>query len=113
MLRVLRQIARVGLISEPKPAAAEEWRGESLQAEIARVFGRALNIRQVDAGSCNGCELEINALENPYYNLGGAGINYQRADGVTLAPIRLGVGLRSGANVGYVHYRRHKSLNPI
>lgn len=76
MLRVLRQIAHVGLISEPKPAAAEEWRGEALQAEIARVFGRALNIRQVDAGSCNGCELEINALENPYYNLGGAGIKF-------------------------------------
>ena len=76
MLRVLKQIAHVGLISEPKPPAADEWRSEALHAEIARVFGRALNIRQVDAGSCNGCELEIVALENPYYNLGGAGIKF-------------------------------------
>jgi hypothetical protein len=46
------------------------------------------------------------------YEVAGAGINYQRLDGVTLAPIRLGVGLRAGASVGYVHYRREKSINP-
>jgi Ni,Fe-hydrogenase III small subunit len=33
-------------------------------------------IRQVDAGSCNGCELEIHALNNPYYNLEGLGIRF-------------------------------------
>jgi Ni,Fe-hydrogenase III small subunit len=77
MLRVLKQIAHVGLINEPLPAPAEEGRvREALQAEIARVFGRAVNIREVDAGSCNGCELEIVALENPYYNLQGAGIKF-------------------------------------
>jgi hypothetical protein len=52
-------------------------------------------------------------VDGSLYYLGGAGINYQRLDGVTLAPIRLGVGLRSGASVGYVHYRRKKSLNPL
>ena len=36
----------------------------------------ALAIRQVDAGSCNGCELEIHALNNPYYNLEGLGIRF-------------------------------------
>jgi Ni,Fe-hydrogenase III small subunit len=77
MFRVLKQIARVGLVSEAKPQPADEWRtGPALQAEIARVFGRAVNIRHVDAGSCNGCELEIHALENPYYNLGGAGVRF-------------------------------------
>jgi len=35
-------------------------------------FGRSLHIRQVDAGSCNGCELEIGALNNPYYDLDGS-----------------------------------------
>ena len=40
------------------------------------MFGRALRIRHVDAGSCNGCELEIHALGNPYYNLEGAGIAF-------------------------------------
>ncbi|HET9191031.1 MAG TPA: NADH-quinone oxidoreductase subunit B family protein, partial [Rudaea sp.] len=47
-----------------------------LQEQIARVFGRALAIRQVDTGSCNGCELEIQALHNPYYNLEGMGIRF-------------------------------------
>jgi Ni,Fe-hydrogenase III small subunit len=40
------------------------------------ILGRALCIRQVDAGSCNGCELEIHALNNPYYNLEGYGIKF-------------------------------------
>jgi len=77
MLRVLKQIINTGLLSEALPKPREDWRvHEALQAEIARVFGRALAIREVDAGSCNGCELEIHALENPYYNLQGAGIRF-------------------------------------
>ena len=40
------------------------------------MLGRALRIRQVDAGSCNGCELEIHALNNPYYNIEGLGIRF-------------------------------------
>ncbi|MGB8378552.1 MAG: NADH-quinone oxidoreductase subunit NuoB [Rhodanobacteraceae bacterium] len=73
----MKRIAATGLLSEALPAAAEEWRsGEALQAQILRVFQRAVNIREVDAGSCNGCELEIQALENPYYNLQGAGIKF-------------------------------------
>ena len=40
------------------------------------MLGRALAIRQVDAGSCNGCELEIHALNNPYYNIEGLGIKF-------------------------------------
>ena len=39
-------------------------------------MGRALAIRHVDAGSCNGCELEIHALNNPYYNIEGLGIHF-------------------------------------
>ena len=52
-------------------------------------------------------------VDGSLYYIGGAGVNYQRADGITLAPIRLGVGLRAGASVGYVHYRREKSINPF
>src|SRR5205807_1957609 len=47
-----------------------------LQEEVLRTLGRALTIRQVDAGSCNGCELEIHALANPYYNIEGVGIRF-------------------------------------
>jgi len=91
MLRVLKQIAHVGLLSEPLPAPNGDLRaGQALQAEIARVFARAVNIRHVDAGSCNGCELEIHALENPYYNLQGAGIKFvaspRHADLLLMSP---------------------------
>jgi Ni,Fe-hydrogenase III small subunit len=77
MLRTLKQIGRVGIITEPAPPAAEDWRlREQLAADILAVMGRALCIRHVDAGSCNGCELEIHALSNPYYNLEGLGIKF-------------------------------------
>ena len=76
MIPIVRQILRTGMVSEPTPEAREEWRVRSgqIQDEILRLLGRALVIRQVDAGSCNGCELEIHALNNPYYNIEGLGI---------------------------------------
>ena len=46
----------------------------ALKREIRRVFGRSLHIRHVDAGSCNGCESELQALNNPYYNLHRLGV---------------------------------------
>ncbi len=77
MIPILRQIGKIGIVTETAPPAAEELRlRAALQAEILAVLGRALCIREVDAGSCNGCELEINALNNPYYNLEGLGIKF-------------------------------------
>ena len=78
MIPLLLKIARTGIVSEPAPARDEELRTRApeIQAEILRMLGRALVIRQVDAGSCNGCELEIHALNNPYYNLEGLGIRF-------------------------------------
>ena len=52
-------------------------------------------------------------VDGSLYYIGGAGLNYQRLNGITLAPIRLGVGLRAGASVGYLHYRRERSINPF
>jgi len=77
MLQILRQIAKTGIKTEPAPAPADDAMVVTrLQEDIVRVLGRALTIRQVDAGSCNGCELEIHALGNPYYNLEGLGIRF-------------------------------------
>jgi Ni,Fe-hydrogenase III small subunit len=77
MLKTLRQIASVGIASEPAPAPDETLRQrEALQARILAVLGRALCVRAVDAGSCNGCELEIHALNNPLYNIEGLGIRF-------------------------------------
>lgn len=53
------------------------------------------------------------AVDGSFYFVGGAGINYQQRDEVILAPIRLGVGLRTGASIGYVHYTKTKTYNPL
>jgi Ni,Fe-hydrogenase III small subunit len=77
MLKTLRQIASIGIVTEPAPPADDTLRvREHLTAQIRAVLGRALCIRHVDAGSCNGCELEIHALNNPIYNLEGLGIRF-------------------------------------
>jgi Ni,Fe-hydrogenase III small subunit len=77
MLKTLRQIASIGIVSEPPPSADHSLRvRDSLQERIRTVLGRALCIRHIDAGSCNGCELEIHALNNPVYNLEGLGIRF-------------------------------------
>ncbi len=78
MWPIVRQIARTGVVSEAPPEAELTWRTNAqwIQSEILRILGRALTIRQVDAGSCNGCELEIHALANPYYNIEGLGIRF-------------------------------------
>ncbi len=76
--KVVRQIARTGICSEPAPdiGAAAQAEVSRIQSELLAILGQALTIREVDAGSCNGCELEINALGNPIYNLEGLGIRF-------------------------------------
>src|SRR3981081_453979 len=53
-----------------------EAAGEELRGAIARTLGRRLAIREVDAGSCNGCELEIHALGNAFYDVERFGIRF-------------------------------------
>lgn len=88
------------------------WAGPSIGldagANAAKVFTLVYKLPTVAA-----IYKRYPGVEGSLYYVGGAGINYQRADGVTLAPIRLGVGLRTGASVGYLHYRREKSINPF
>lgn len=77
MLNTISWMVRTGLLTEALPARDETPLAlERLQHDIREILGRALCIRHVDAGSCNGCELEIQALSNPYYNLEGAGIKF-------------------------------------
>ncbi len=78
MWQILRQIVRTGIVTEPPPAldAAVQSEVRRIHDELLAILGQALAIRQVDAGSCNGCELEIHALANPYYNIEGLGIHF-------------------------------------
>jgi Ni,Fe-hydrogenase III small subunit len=79
MIRILRQILRTGIFTEPVPQdyAPEVIEvGEQLKKTIWKRFHRSLTIRQVDAGSCNGCELEIHAMNNVFYNCERFGIHF-------------------------------------
>src|ERR1035437_9404028 len=78
MWKIVQQIVRSGIRTEAPPAASAALRvnADRIGGEVLDILGRALNIRLVDAGSCNGCELELNALSNPYYNIEGLGIKF-------------------------------------
>ena len=77
MLRQLRLALRAGTVTEPPAGEAEiERLGTTVAREIRARFGRSLAIRQVDAGSCNGCELEIGGLTGPHYDLERFGLSF-------------------------------------
>lgn len=77
MIRQLRIALRAGIVTEPPPPETEiERLGVTLAGEIRARFGRSLHIRQVDAGSCNGCELEIGGLTAPQYDLERFGLHF-------------------------------------
>lgn len=79
MLRILHQIFRTGVVTEPLPVEVEAEVveiGSLLEEAIRRKFHRSLTIRQVDAGSCNACELEIHAMNSAIYNCERFGIHF-------------------------------------
>jgi len=78
MYTLLKQIVKSGIVTEPAAEADEALRnvGQRLDDVILRRFGRSLSIRHVDAGSCNGCELEIHMAQAAHYNLEGLGIRF-------------------------------------
>jgi Ni,Fe-hydrogenase III small subunit len=77
MLRILNKIFHTGTVTERPPQDSEiEALGLELKRQIERRFRGSLAIRQVDAGSCNGCELEIHALNNPYYDIERFGVHF-------------------------------------
>jgi len=82
MLRLFGKIFKTGIRTEklPKPVsqadAATEQLGLALKTIVDKHFQGSLAIRQVDAGSCNGCELEIHALNNVYYDVERFGIHF-------------------------------------
>ncbi|WP_084453289.1 DUF1134 domain-containing protein [Roseateles chitosanitabidus] len=93
-------------------AAKVYWAGPSIGFDIggnaSKVFTLVYKLPKPSA-----IYRRFPGVDGSLYYIGGAGINYQRANGITLAPIRLGVGLRAGASVGYIHYRREKTINPF
>lgn len=77
-MRLSWKILNTGIATEVlqtgNPAAVEI--GHALEERVKRLFGRALAIREVDAGSCNGCELEITGLTGPVYDMERFGLHF-------------------------------------
>ena len=88
------------------------WQGPSfgwdLGGNASRVFTLCYNLQYPDM-----IFRRFPGVEGSAYLIGGLGLNYQRADDITLAPIRAGVGLRLGANIGYLAYSRKRNIIPL
>jgi len=88
------------------------WQGPSLGFDLggnaSRVFTLCYNLQYPDA-----IFRRFPGVEGSAYVVGGLGVNYQKADDITLAPTRVGVGVRLGANVGYLSYSRTRHLLPF
>jgi hypothetical protein len=88
------------------------WQGPSIGWDFggnaSKVFTLVYNLQTTDQ-----LLQRYPGVEGSVYLVGGFGMNYQRSNDVVLAPIRTGVGLRAGANIGYLHYTLKKSLIPF
>ncbi|MGE0595780.1 MAG: DUF1134 domain-containing protein [Hyphomonadaceae bacterium] len=88
------------------------WQGPSLGFDTggnaSKVFTLIYNMQRPDQ-----IFRRFPGVDGSAYFVGGVGVNYQRADNITLAPMRAGVGFRLGANLGYLAYSRRRRLNPF
>ncbi len=88
------------------------WQGPSIGWDMgangAKCFTLVYNLPNADA-----IFRRFPGVEGSAYFIGGIGVNYQRAEGITLAPMRAGVGIRLGANVGYLSYSRKRHILPF
>ena len=78
-MSLFAKILRTPAVTEPVEQDLEaqvEIIAQQIDVRARKLFGRSLHIREVDAGSCNGCELEISALGNPYYDLERFGLHF-------------------------------------
>jgi len=82
--------------------------GFDFGADAAKVFVLVYNLEDVEK-----IFQRFPGVDGSAYFVGGFGMNYQRSGDVVLAPIRVGVGLRLGANVGYMNYSRERTINPF
>ena len=79
MKLLLRKILGSPVVTElGRPAIDQEIEtlGNALNEHVRKIYGRSLHIREVDPGSCNGCEIEIAGLNSPYYDLERFGLHF-------------------------------------
>ncbi len=100
------------LYMKGRPTMEVFWQGPSVGFDLggnaSRVFVLCYNLQYPDA-----IFRRFPGVDGSAYFIGGLGVNYQRADDITLAPIRAGVGFRLGANIGYLAYSRQRNVIPF
>lgn len=100
------------LYMKNRPPQEVYWQGPSVGWDFggngSRAFTLVYNLHYGDM-----IYRRFPGVEGSAYVIGGLGVNYQRADEITLAPIRAGLGLRLGANVGYLSYSRRRRWFPF
>ena len=100
------------LYMKNRPTQRVFWQGPSigfdLRINASRVFTLCYNLQYPDA-----IFQRFPGVEGSAYFIGGLGVNYQRASDITLAPVRAGVGMGAGANVGYLAYSRRRNWLPF
>jgi hypothetical protein len=100
------------LYMKDRPPVEVFWQGPSVGWDVggnaSRVFTLCYNLQIADA-----IYQRFPGIEGTAYFIGGLGVNYQAANGITLAPIRAGVGFRLGANAGYLAYSRQRNILPF
>jgi hypothetical protein len=97
-----------------KSAGARDvyWQGPSIGFDLGGNASRVFTL-VYDLPSMATIFQRFPGVEGTFYIFAGVGVNYQRSGDIVLAPMRTGVGLRAGANVGYLHYTRESSWNPF
>jgi hypothetical protein len=100
------------LYMKERPTQEVFWQGPTIGWDLggnaSRVFTLCYNLQYPDV-----IYQRFPGVEGSAYLVGGLGVNYQRANDIVLAPIRVGVGLRLGANVGYLAYSRQRNILPF
>ena len=100
------------LYMKGRPTLEVFWQGPSIGwdwgGNASRVFTLCYNLHVPEM-----IFQRFPGVEGSAYLVGGLGVNYQKAEDITLAPIRAGVGLRLGASIGYLSYSRQRNIIPL
>lgn len=100
------------LIRKHQPPTRVYWRGPSVGFDLGANASKAF-ILVYDLGPSDRLFQKFPGVEGSYYFIAGIGVNYLRANNITLAPMRTGVGLRAGVNAGYLTFTREATANPF
>lgn len=100
------------LIRKNAPPEKVYWQGPTVGFDFGGNASKCF-ILIYDLGPSDRLFQKFPGVEGTFYFIAGIGVNYLRASGITIAPMRTGVGLRAGVNAGYLTFTREQSLNPF